>query len=47
MTYDYSGMKGLAYADIFDVDALPSKSPLRQDGVRVRLPPLRASCTLT
>lgn len=35
MTYDYSGTSGLAYADIFDVDALPEKSPLRQEGVRV------------
>lgn len=34
MTYDHAGPTGRPYKEVYDVDALPTDSPLRQEGVR-------------
>ncbi|CEH15922.1 Predicted member of glycosyl hydrolase family 18 [Ceraceosorus bombacis] len=34
MTYDYTGMNGQAFEDVYDTSSLPEGSPLAQDGVR-------------
>lgn len=34
MTYDHAGQQGRAYQDVYNIEALPKDSPLRQDGVR-------------
>lgn len=34
MTYDHAGQQGRAYQDVYNISALPDKSPLAQDGVR-------------